>query len=97
MVPKRPHDAYDMKCKSKFFAGKYCHKGKEIRETESPQEHNAFHKEKSLERQRLWGIKVVRRPGYDLKTIRGLEEFHTQMEKTQPGNNNIYRGTSKSG
>ena len=53
LVPKRPHDAYDMNVKVKVFVGKYCHKGKEIRATESPQEYNAFHKENSLGRQRL--------------------------------------------
>ena len=55
----------------KIICGKKCcHKGKEIRESENPQEHNAFHKENSLGRQRLWGIKgVMRRPGYDLKLL----------------------------
>ena len=53
MVPKRPHDAYDMNVKVNAFVGKYCLKGKEIRETEDPQECNAFHKENSLGRQRL--------------------------------------------
>jgi hypothetical protein len=35
--------------------GNIATKEKEIRETESSQEHNAFHKENSLGRQRLWG------------------------------------------
>ena len=50
--------------------GIHCHKGKAFRETESPQEHNEFHKEDSLGRQRLWGIKDVCRPGYALKITR---------------------------
>ena len=27
----------------------------------------------------------MRRSGYDLKLLGGLEEFHTNMERTQPG------------
>ena len=51
------------------MCGKYCHKEKEFGETESTQEYNAFRKENSLGKPRLWGEKgVIRRPGYDLKT-----------------------------
>ena len=57
LVPKRPHDAYDMNAKVNALWGNIATKEKEIRETENPQEYNAFHKENSLGRQRLWGIK----------------------------------------
>jgi hypothetical protein len=66
-----------MNVKINLSGGKCCHKGKVSRDIESPQEHNAFPKENSLGRPRLWGDeKVARRPGYDLRTTGGLEGFH---------------------
>ena len=53
MVPKRPHDAYDMNAKANAMWGNIATKEKEIREIENPQEHNAFRKENSLGRQKL--------------------------------------------
>ena len=46
-----------------------------LEETGDPQKCNVFRKENSLGRQRLWGIKVMRRPGYDLKTVGRHEGF----------------------
>ena len=66
--------------------GKYCHKGKESEEIEIPQEHNAFHKEHSLGRQRLWGIKVVPGSRYDLKNgWRHEGNFHENKSMEGPG------------
>ena len=48
LVPKRPHDAYDMNAKVNALWGNIATKGKEIRETENPQEHNVFRKEKGV-------------------------------------------------
>ena len=67
--------------------GKCCQKGKESGETKSPHKYNAFRKENSLGRQRLRGKRVMRRPGYDLGTARGLEGFHKNelMERLSRG------------
>ena len=97
MVPKRPHDAYDMNAKVNALWGNIATKEKEIRETENPQEHNAFHKENSLGRQRLWGDKrVMRRPGYDLKLL-GDWRNSIKVERLSRGNRNICGETSRTG
>ena len=76
LVPKRPHDAYNINVKRKFSVGKCCHKGKEIGVTYSPQDHNAFWGDRDSE-----GIKeVMRRTGYDLKATEGLEELHIKWK-----------------
>ena len=76
MVPKRPHDAYDMNVKNNLYGENIATKEKnperlKVRRSIMHSVRNTAGKKETLGDKR-----VVHRPGYDFKTAGGLEGFH---------------------